>query len=79
MLQTGAVLSSLEQLVYYSQGKKKNQKLRHFMRSGGKEKVSRTLASKGFQSMHSVSQKLNSKENITIQICCLTVGQPATC
>lgn len=65
MLQTGATLSSLEQLVYYSQGKKKSEvKALHALR--GKEKVSGTLAIKGSQTMHGVSRKLNSKQNITI-------------
>lgn len=44
----------------------------------GKGKVSGTLAIKGFRTIDGVSRKFNSKENISIQIFCLTVWRPAT-
>lgn len=63
--------------MYYSQrGKKAEVKALYELR--GKRKVSGALAIKGFQTTDSVSRKLNSKENISIEIFCLTVWRPAT-
>lgn len=42
----------------------------------GQEQGSGTETIKGFQTRHSVRCKPNSKENITIQISCLTVWRP---
>lgn len=49
----------------YSQGKKKKAELKALDGPRGKEKVSGTLAIKGFQTIHGISQKHNSKENVS--------------